>query len=84
MKIRNSLEWSNVAGELYRQLNDIGVNHDLLRMLQNINVMVSDLSKQEVNARRIKKPEYTQAKVDEINKAIDHVEKLLLVAKLMS
>ena len=84
MKIRNSLEWSNVASELYRQLNTVDYNPDLMRMIQNINKMVAELSKKEVEARRIKKPEYTQAFVEEINQAIDHVEKLLLVAKLMS
>lgn len=84
MKIRNSLEWSNIASELYKQLHDVGYNQDLMRMIQNINKMVAELSKREVEARRIKKPEYNQAFIDEINKAIDHVEKLLLVAKLMS
>ena len=84
MQIRNSLEWANVATELYRQLNDVGYNNDLMRMIQNINKMVAELSKKEVEARRIKKPDYTQAFVVEINQAINHVEKLLLVAKLMS
>ena len=51
-------------------------------MLANINLMISDLSKQEVNARRIRKPEYTREMVDSINNAIDHFEKLIIIASL--
>ena len=52
-------------------------------MLKNIDTMVVELSKQEVDARRLKKPEYTQEKVDAINKAINHLEKFILIATLM-
>jgi hypothetical protein len=45
--------------------------------------MIVELSKAEVEARRIHKPEYTKEKVDAINKAINHFEKILLIAQLM-
>jgi len=84
MKIETSLDWLTVGTDLSSQLNKVPYNRDLVKMFNNIGFMVDELSKQEVEARRIHKPEYTKEKVDSINKAIDHFEKLLLVAKLMA
>ena len=84
VKIETSLDWMDVGGMLTRQLNNVPFNYDLRRLIANIDKMVIDLSKAEVEARRIHKLEYTKEKVDDINKAIDHLEKLLLIAQLMS
>jgi hypothetical protein len=83
MRIENSLHWAEVSTQLYDQLYSVGFNPDLHKLIGNINVMIVDLSRHEVEARRIKKPEYTKDKVEQINKAIDHLEKLLLIAQLM-
>lgn len=83
MKIETALDWGVVGVELTIQLNQLPYNRDLRRMLRNIDEMVTELSKAEVEARRIHKLEYTKDKVDAINKAIDHFEKLLLIAQLM-
>jgi DNA-binding MarR family transcriptional regulator len=53
-------------------------------MLKNIDTMVVELSKLEVSARRTRHMSYTNEQREKINKAIDHLEKLLLMAKLMS
>jgi hypothetical protein len=84
MQIQNSLDWQDVHTELRTQIGQLPFNPDLRRMLNNISNMVSELSQTEVESRRINKPEYNKLKVDAINKAIDHLEKLLLIAKLMS
>lgn len=84
MQIENSLDWQAVHAELRTQIGQLPYNPDLRRMLNNISNMVSELSQAEVESRRINKPEYNKLKVDAINKAIDHLEKLLLIAKLMS
>lgn len=84
VKIENSLEWSDVRSSLVNQLDSIGYNPDLRKMLKNIDVMIVDLSKLEVDARRTRKTSYCDTQKDKINKAIDHLEKLLLMAKLMS
>lgn len=76
-------EWPQVKDTLLKNLSSSGFNPDLKRMLKNIDTMVVELSKQEVDARRLKKPEYTQEKVDAINKAINHLEKFILIATLM-
>jgi hypothetical protein len=52
-------------------------------MLANITKMVSELSSLEVEARRKKSTHMTREKVNNINKAINHLEKLILMATLM-
>lgn len=84
MQIQSSLDWNSVHSELRNQIGQLPYNPDLRKMLNNISNMVSELSSLEVETRRLNKPEYTKEKVDEINKSIDHLEKLLLIAKLVS
>lgn len=84
MQIQTSLDWQAVHSELRKQIEQLSFNPDLRRMLNNISNMVSELSQAEVETRRINKPEYNKLKVDDINNAINHLEKLLLIAKLMS
>ena len=83
MKITSSLDWQSVHSQLRTQVNSLPYNPDLRRMLNNISNMVSELSKLEVETRRTQKSSYTDKQVSEINKAIDHLEKLLLMAELM-
>jgi hypothetical protein len=83
MKIENALDWQDVHSALRKQMNSIGYNPDLQKMLNNITNMVSELSKTEVEARRIRKFNLVDIQLDKINKAIDHLEKLLLMAQLM-
>jgi hypothetical protein len=83
MEIQNSLEWQRINSDLTSQLSGIGYNPDLHKMLANISKMVSELSNLEVEARRLKSSLRTQVKVDDINRAINHLEKLILMATLM-
>lgn len=83
MKIQNSLDWQKVNSDLSSQLSSVGYNPDLHKMLANINKMVSELSKIEVEARRSKSTRVSEEKLVDINKAIDHLEKLVLMAMLM-
>jgi hypothetical protein len=45
--------------------------------------MVDKLSKLEVDARRTHVQHYTKEQLEKVNVAIDHLEKLLLMAQLM-
>ena len=83
MKIERAIDWNQVSIDLSSQMNGIGYNPDLVRMHRNLDKMVTELSKLEVNLRRIGKFEMLDARVAEINKAINHFEKLLLMANLM-
>lgn len=84
MQIQTALDWNQVSLDLKRQLSTIGYNPDLQKMFKNIDSMVTDLSKLEVSSRRYQKTNLTVDKVAKINTAINHLEKLILMAKLMS
>jgi hypothetical protein len=83
MKIERAIDWNQVSIDLSSQMNGIGYNPDLVRMHRNLDKMVTELSKLEVNLRRTGKFEMLDTRVAEINKAINHFEKLLLMANLM-
>ena len=83
MKVKVALDWDRISIELDTRLKAIGFNPDLRKMLKNIDALVTDLSKMEVEARRIHSITLTRSKVEKINKSIDHLEKLLLMATLM-
>lgn len=83
MKIERAIDWNGVCGTISCDLAYIGYNPDLHRLYQNIGKMVTELSKLEVTFRRTQKYSMLEDKVAEINKAIDHLEKLILIAKLM-
>ena len=83
MKIQTALDWQDVATQRRIDLDRLGYNPDLRKMFTNIQIMVTELSKLEVNGRRIKSTNFTQTEVEKINKAIDHLEKLILMGLLM-
>jgi hypothetical protein len=83
MKIERAIDWNQVSNDLNSQMNGIGYNPDLHRMHKNIDKMVTELSKLEVAIRRTGKFNMLDDKVADINTAINHLEKLVLMANLM-
>ena len=83
MEIKTALDWQGVYTQLNIDLNYVGYNPDLRKMLTNISLMVTELSKLEVTGRRLHNQKFLADPVARINKAIDHLEKLILMAKLM-
>jgi len=83
MKIETALDWQKVSIQISKDLNTIGYNPDLKKMFNNLQLMVTELSKLEVDGRRLRAKDYTQNQVEKINKAIDHLEKLILMGLLM-
>jgi hypothetical protein len=83
MKIEISTDWQEVHRKLRLEMNAVGYNVDLHRMLSNIDKMVSDLSKIEVEARRTRSTVLYREHLADINNAIDRLEKLVIMAKLM-
>jgi hypothetical protein len=84
MKIQYAIDWQEAQKSIKNDLNSIGYNPDLKRMYDNIGVMVSELSKLEVTARRTHRYSIHHIEVAKINNAIDYLEKLILMAKLMA
>ena len=84
MEIKQATDWQTVSTKIRRELIDIKYNPDLYKMLKNIDAMVTEISKLEVIYRRAtSKPALTE-KLADANKAITHLEKLILMAKLMN
>ena len=83
MKIETALDWQEVSAKLRIDLHSLGYNPDLQKMFNNLQLMVTDLSKLEVNGRRLRSTDFTKKEVDKINSAIDHLEKLILMGLLM-
>ena len=83
MKIERAIDWNKVSNDLRTQLSGVDYNPDLRRMFGNIDKMVTELSKLEVSFRRSGKYSLLDDKVLQINNAINHLEKLILIAQLM-
>jgi hypothetical protein len=82
MKIESISDWPNIDAELQRQIRSVNYNSDLYKMKRNIDAMVKELSKAEVEARRLKNFKYLQPKIVEINVAIDKMEKWIIMLLL--
>jgi hypothetical protein len=83
MEIKSALDWQQVSETLRAEIRYIGFNPDLVKMLGNITIMVTDLSKLEVNSRRLHAQKILTEPLAKINQSIKHLEQLLLVARLM-
>jgi hypothetical protein len=83
MKIERALDWDIVSVELSRQLKTIDYNSDLKRLYKNIDNMITELSKLEVSVRRNGRYNFLTDRIEKINNAINHLEKLILIAQLM-
>jgi hypothetical protein len=84
MEIKAALDWQKVGTNLRKQLSSVSYNPDLKQMFKNIEDMVSELSKSEVVARQTKRTYHLESQVQKINKAINHLEKLILIAQVMN
>ena len=84
MKITNSLEWSGFREELNLSINKLPYDPSLRQMLKNIDSMVNDLSKLEVEARRTKNSQYTDKSLKTVNESITTLQKLIMIGILLS
>lgn len=82
MKIHHATEWHNVRETLRLQLRTIAYNHDLHRLLNNIDAMVGELSKSEVEARRTRVYTTVNEQLQQINSSIVTLDKLIVWAQL--
>ena len=78
MEIKTSSDWWSIEQELKTQLKSMNYNSDLYKMKDNITVMVVELNKAEVIARRINNFKYLEPQICEINRAINNLEKWIL------
>jgi hypothetical protein len=83
MKYITALTFRQKCDHLRKDLRSIRFNMDLLRMLRNIEEMVTELGKLEVQCRHHTKTYQLEKPSEKIAQSIDHLEKLILMAKLM-
>jgi hypothetical protein len=84
MKIENSLQWDQVRRELKAQIENLPYDPSIRRMVKNIDGMVTELSKIEVEARRTKVSYYKDAQLTKINDAVEAINKILVIAILLN
>jgi hypothetical protein len=83
MKIKNSLDWDLVRYDLKQQILKLPYDTSIRQMLKNIDRMVDDLSKTEVEARRTKVAYYRDEKLSKVNEAIESLDKIIMIGILM-
>ncbi len=83
MKIKNSLEWETVRRDLKQQILKLPYDTSIRQMLKNIDRMVDDLSRTEVEARRTKVVYYRNEKLSKVNEAIESLDKIIVIGILM-
>jgi hypothetical protein len=81
--IQTSLDWNKEKDRLKKHLSSINYNPNLHKVLNNIDTMVQDLSKLEVEARRTHNNSKLVESLEKINQSILQLEKLIVIAKLV-
>jgi uncharacterized protein (DUF1499 family) len=77
-----AVEAQKIIDNLFHRLKELNYNSDLKKMMKNLENLVTDLSKAEVVARTNRSPRIAQKPREELAKAIDYADKMLLLAKL--
>ena len=81
--ITNSLEWEDKRQELKTQILSLRYDPALRTMLKNIDTMVTELNKAEVDARRTRVTHYLTPHLDKINESITLLEKVILLGMML-
>ena len=80
--IQTSLEWPTIENNLMSKAKLLKNSKDVKKMLKNINIRISELSKAEVAARR-GKPNRAKDILEKVNQEILIVREYLLLAALL-
>lgn len=83
MEIESALQGREVCDGLRKDLRKIRYNPDLNKMFHNIEKMVTEISKLEVECRRSTHRFILDEPLANLNKAVHHLRNLILMAKLM-
>jgi hypothetical protein len=83
MEVNTAIEARQVCDNLRKELSKLRYNPDLRKMLDNIEGMVSNISKIEVECRRLRSATKLEVPLKKFNESVLHLEQLLLIAKLM-
>jgi hypothetical protein len=82
-KFNTAIEADKIVSELRDQMREINFNKDLRKYLRNVESLVTELSKAEVLVRRHSGSNYTPTAHQKLEDAINYLEKMILIAKIM-
>jgi hypothetical protein len=82
IKFTTALEASKILDDLTYQARQLNYNKDLRKLLENAQKMVANLGNAEVRARQLHKPYLANKPREELARAIDYCEKMLLILRL--
>jgi tRNA(Ile)-lysidine synthase TilS/MesJ len=80
--IKTSLEWSGYETNLLHKASNLANGRDVKKMIENIQIEITMLSKAEVEARQGRK-HHAEELLIKVNQDIEMVEEYLLVAALL-
>jgi len=80
--IKTSLDWSRYETNLLHKASNLVHGKDVRKMIENIRIEVTKLSKAEVESRR-NKSHLAEELLTKVNQDIEMVEEYLLVAALL-
>ena len=78
-----AVEASKIIDDLKDQLKTISYNKDLRKLMHNCELLVGKLGSAEVRARQLHKPYLANKPRQDLMQAMDYLEKVIIVAKLM-
>jgi ethanolamine utilization cobalamin adenosyltransferase len=81
-EFNNAVEAQKLVDALSKRLKELNYNPDLKKMIKNLDHLVTELSKAEVVARTNRAPGIAQKPKEELARAIDYADKMLLLAIL--
>jgi glycerol-3-phosphate cytidylyltransferase-like family protein len=82
IKFTTALEASKILDDLTYQARQLNYNKDLRKLLENAQKMVGVLGNAEVRARQLHKPYLANKPREELARAIDYCDKMLLILRL--
>lgn len=81
--IKSSLDWTIEKERLKKKIQTLPFNNDLRKMLNNIDLLVIELSKSEVITRRNKQNITSNNQLKQVNDAIENLEKWIIMGTLL-
>lgn len=81
-RFETALDASYIIDDLHRQARGLNYNSDLRKLIKNAEKLVGILGSAEVRARQLHKPYLANKPREELARAIDYCEKMLLILRL--
>jgi hypothetical protein len=82
--VTSAIQGREKIDEVRKILRTLPFNPDLLKLLKNCESICTEVSKKEVLGRNSRQNYHTEKPLKDLNDAIDRLEKLILLAKLMA